>query len=135
MSFESASGARPAAERRSVIPPMAESYVILSAGFSTADADRPDITYANGDLLVKFKDWREQPVALRFPDAVAFRWQDEAELPASVRDDTPYEVIDSTWVAELRSFNALPPEPHHFMLCFNAAGVLDVVSGALAAQV
>jgi hypothetical protein len=114
---------------------MAESFVTLAAGFSTADADRPDITFAQGELLVKFKDWREQPVALRFPDAVAFRWQNEAALPASVRDDTPYEVIDSTWIAELRSFNALPPEPHHYLLCFNAAGVLNVVSGPLAAEV
>jgi hypothetical protein len=114
---------------------MAESFVALSAGFSTADADRPDIAYARGDLLVKFKDWREQLVALRFPDAVAFRWQNEAALPAGVRDDSSYEVTDSAWIAELRSFNALPQEPHHYMLCFNAAGVLAVVSGPIAAEV
>jgi hypothetical protein len=110
---------------------MAESFVILSAGFSTADADRPEIAYARGELLVKFIDWRERPVALRFGNAVAFRWQGEAALPAGVRDDSPYEVIDSAWIAELGSFNALPREPHHYMLCFNAAGVLDVVSGRL----
>src|ERR1041385_8201545 len=96
-----------------VISPMTESFVTLSAGFSTADADRPEIEYARGGLLVKFKDWREQLVTLWFPDAVAFRWQDEAALPAGVRDDCPYEVTDSAWVAELRSFNALPEEPHH----------------------
>ena len=81
------------------------------------------------------EDWREQPVALRFPDAVAFRWQDETALPAGVRDDRTYEVIDSACVAELRSFNTLPQEPHHYTLCFNAAGVLCVVSGPLAAEV
>ena len=114
---------------------MAESFVTLTTGFSTADAERPDITYTKGELLVRFKDWREQSVALRFPDAVAFRWQDEAALPASVRDDTPYEVIDSAWIAELRSFNALPQEPHHYMFCFNAVGVLNVISGPLAEDV
>lgn len=114
---------------------MVESFVTLSAGFSTADADRPDIVYTRGDLLVKFKDWRDKLVTLRFPDTVAFRWQEETALPATVRDDTSYEVIDSAWIAELRSFNALPEEPHHYMLCFNAAGVLNVVSGPLAAEV
>jgi hypothetical protein len=113
---------------------MAESFVTLSAGFSTADADRPDIAYTRGDLLVKFKDWREQLVALRFPDAVAFRWQDEAALPVGVRDDCSYEVIDSAWIAELRGFNVLPRQPHHYMLCFNAAGVLHVVSGPLSPE-
>ncbi len=114
---------------------MAESFVELSTGFSTADADRPDISYTSGDLVVKFKDWREQLVSLRFPEAVAFRWQDETALPAGVRDNTPYEVTNSAWIAALRSSNALPQQPHHYMLCFNAAGVLDVVSGPLAAEV
>jgi len=114
---------------------MAESFVTLEGGFSTADADRPEISYTPDGLLCKFKDWREQVVALWFPDAVAFRWQDEAALPAGVRDDSAYEVIDSAWIAELRSFNALPQEPHHYMLCFNAVGVLNVISGPLAAEV
>jgi hypothetical protein len=113
---------------------MPETFVILKAGFSTADADRPDIAFTRDDLLVKFKDWREQLVTLRFPDTRAFRWQDDAPLPAGARDDTPYEVIDSAWIAEMRSCNALPPEPHHYMLCFNARGVPDVISGPLAME-
>ena len=103
---------------------MAESFVPLSEGFSTADADRPDIAYTGGDLVVKFKDWREQLVALRFPDAVAFRWQDEAALPASVRDNGSYEVTDSAWIGALRSFNALPREAqlHALLQCRGRAG-------------
>ena len=113
---------------------MAQSFVPLSPGFSTADADRPEIAYTQGDLLVQFKDWRGQLVALRFPDAVAFHWQYGTALPAGVRDDSSYEVTDSDWMAELRSLKALPPEPHHYMLCFNAVGVLVVVSGRLATE-
>jgi len=113
---------------------MAESFVPLTAGFSTADADCPEIAYTRGELLVKFKNWREELVTLRFPDSVAFRWEAEAALPEGVRDDSPYEVIDSAWIAELRSFNALPNEPHHYLLCFNAQGNLNVVSGPLAME-
>jgi hypothetical protein len=112
---------------------MAESFVPLS-GFSTPDADPPQIAYSDGDLSVTFTDWREQSVALRFPDAVAFRWQDNAALPPDVRDDCSYEVTDSAWIAELCCLNSLPREPHHYMLCFNAAGVLQVVSGRVTVE-
>ncbi|HSI35843.1 MAG: hypothetical protein ACAI43_21580 [Phycisphaerae bacterium] len=89
------------------------------------------MTYAAGELAVKFKDWREQSVALRFPDAVAFRWEDEAAPPTGVRDDTSYEVVDSAWIAELRSAGTPSQALHHYMLCFNAAGLLHVVSARL----
>ena len=110
---------------------MAETFVPLAAGFSTADAERPEVVYRDGELTVRFNDWREQPVVLRFADTVAFRWQDEAALPGHVRGDGSYEVADSAWIAELRPLDALPREPRHYMLCFNAAGVLEVVSGLL----
>ena len=80
---------------------MAETFVPLAAGFSTADAERPEVVFREGELSVRFNDWREQPVVLRFADAVAFRWQDAAALPGHVRDDGSYEVTDSAWIAEL----------------------------------
>ena len=114
---------------------MAESFVLLPAEVSTADAERLCIEYRRGDVLVRFNDWRERPIVLQFPDAAAFRWQDEAALPSGVRDDSSYEVMDSAWVTELSALNSLPPEPHHYLLCFNAAGVLEVVSGRLMTEV
>ena len=110
---------------------MAISYLSLARQFSTADAERPEMTYRAGELTLRFVDWSGQTITLRFPDASAFRWQDESPLPEGVRDDTAYEVIESTWIEELRSLNAAPDEPHHYLLCFNAAGVLEVVSRQL----
>lgn len=81
---------------------------------------------------MKFTDWRGQAVAVRFPETVAFRWQDVWALPPTVRDDACYEVLDSPWLSEPRLLQVLPTEPHHFLLCFNAAGVLGVISGPLA---
>ena len=106
-------------------------YVPLDAGFSTADAEQPSIEFKGGDLIVQFKDWREQWVSIRFPETIAFTWQDEARLPADIRDDSAYEVINSPWLAELSELGATLVNSHHYKLCFNAAGILDVVSGQL----
>jgi hypothetical protein len=106
-------------------------HVPLRVGFSTADAEQPSIEFKGGDLIVQFKDWCERPVSIRFPETIAFTWQDEARLPADIRDDSAYEVINSPWVAELLELGATLVDRHHYKLCFNAAGVLDVVSGGL----
>lgn len=114
---------------------MAASYVPLSEGFSTADAERPSMTYDHGTLVFRFIDWQERPVTIHFVDTIAFRWQDEAELPAEIRDDASYEVIDSPWVAELATLGASERTSRHYKLCLNAVGVLDVVSGPLSVTV
>ena len=107
-----------------------ESYRDLVAGFSTADAEHPSIEHRDGDLTVQFLDWREIPVKIHFPFTIAFRWQDEAVLPANIRDDQSYEVINSCWCAELAQLGVAQPQHRHYKLCFNAAGILDVVSHA-----
>jgi len=112
---------------------MPVTYRQLAVSFSTADAERPVIEYRDGRLTLQFVDWREQPVTVHFPNVVAFHWQDEANLPPGVRDDMTYELLDSPWVAELEELGAIFGEHHHYKICFNACGVLDVVSGALPA--
>jgi hypothetical protein len=108
-----------------------QSYVMLREDFSTADAERPEMVTLNGELLVSFQDWRERRVVLKFPEAVLYRWEDDVTSPAGVRDDSSYEVIDSELIAELKTASTLPAEPHHYLLCFNAAGMLNVVSSRL----
>jgi hypothetical protein len=101
------------------------------ASVSTADAEAPELTFKHGDLTLRFVDWREQRISLRFTDAVAFRWEDEALLPAGVRDDTSYEVEESPLVAELGANGALASGRayRHFTFCFNeVGGVLQVVA-------
>jgi hypothetical protein len=110
---------------------MAETYRELSFGFSTADAERPEIDFRDGELVVRFVNWREEAVTIRFPFAVAFRWQSDATLPPNVRDDQSYEILDSQWLVELKQLGATEPQHCHYKLCFNAAGILDVISKAL----
>jgi hypothetical protein len=106
-------------------------YVQLSEGFSTADADLPSLTFDGGTLVFRFSDWQERLITIHFADAVAFRWQVEAQLPPDIRDDASYEVINSPWVAELAELGAAPAESHHYKLCLNAVGVLDVIASKL----
>jgi hypothetical protein len=107
---------------------MLVTYRQLEPGFSTADAARPILEYRDGVLVLRFVDWRDRPIVVRFPETVAFRWQDDDACPAGARDDEAYEVIQSPWLAELREIGSIGSKHHHFMLCFNAHGVLNVVA-------
>ncbi len=106
----------------------------LDTPFSTADAADIDIGFQRGDLVLRFTDWQENPVTVRFSDAAAFSWQNDARLPDGMRDDESYEVLDSPLMSELAGLDALDRDVHHYRLCFNACGVLDVVSGAIVVE-
>ena len=98
-------------------------------GFSVADADGITLSFDAGDLILSFKDWREQNVQHRFVEALAFRWAARPTL-ATPRDDSTYEVGGSVWLLdELQSegYSASEQFVHH-VLCFNAAKVLEVIS-------
>ena len=101
-------------------------YVRSSEPFSTADAESIAIHFAGEDLEVRFRDWQEQPIELRFPGTVAFRW-DPLGADGAPRDDEAYEVMESPWVAALVAAHQAET-CRHFKLCFNAASVLDVVA-------
>jgi hypothetical protein len=106
-------------------------YSPLALDFSTADVEHPSLEYRNGDLVLRFTNWQDKPIVVRFSDVVAFRWQDDEKLPSNVRDDMAYEVIHSPWLAELRELGAAMSDSHHFKICFNVCGILDVVAAAL----
>jgi hypothetical protein len=109
-------------------------YKPLGESFSTANAECPRIVSEHGCLCVTFRDWREQVVSLMFHDVVAFSWDDgEAAVDAAHRDDCCYAVQNSPWLARHREVGTLTPsEDHrHFKLCFNAAGVLQVLASRL----
>jgi hypothetical protein len=109
-------------------------YEPLRESFSTADTDYPHVELDRGCLGVTFQDWREKKVTLRFHDVVAFSWDDgDAALAASHRNDCCYIVHESPWVARHREVGTIMPseDPRHFKLCFNAAGVLQVLASTL----
>jgi hypothetical protein len=109
-------------------------YEPLREPFSTADAEYPNLVLERGQLRVSFRDWRERSVTLLFQDVVAFSWDEgDAALNATHRDDCCYLVHDSPWLARHREVGTVMQEVdcRHFKLCFNAAGVLQVLASKL----
>jgi hypothetical protein len=109
-------------------------YELLGESFTTADAECPHIVSEDGCLKVTFRDWREQLVTLLFHEVVAFSWDDgDAEIDSNHRDDCSYIVHESQWLARHRAkATVMPSDDHrHFKLCFNAVGVLQVLSSRL----
>jgi hypothetical protein len=106
----------------------------LEVPFSTADAEHPRIVAECGRLRVTYRDWREEVVALVFHEVVAFSWDDgDAAVDRAHRNDRSYEVQNSPWLARHDEVGRLmPPEQYrHFKLCFNTAGVLQVLAARL----
>jgi len=104
-------------------------FVKCEGPFTTADAESIEIHFVGDQLDVRFVDIREKLVGLAFLEAVAFRW-DPLGGEGAPRDDEPYEVIESPWIAALVAGRELDSAAgyRHFKLCFNAASVLDVVA-------
>jgi hypothetical protein len=109
-----------------------EELLAIDVGVSSADAETVQLFYQFGDLLVLYKDWKEQEQEKRFFDVLAFRWQEfEDDAP---RNDAAYEVVNSGWLASQAKAQDVAPEPYiHLRICFNGNGVLDVISLKLGA--
>jgi hypothetical protein len=102
-------------------------YVEANLGVSTADAEQVATRFENGDLHLSFIDWQAQPCSITFREVLGYRWQ---ELDDAVpRDDTTFEAIDSPWLQRQAQLQSVPSNEYaHYVLCFNACGVLDVLA-------
>ena len=110
---------------------MPQSFEPLNLPFSTADTDHPVMAYDRGQLLVRFRDWQQKEVALAFRDVVAFAWDDgDASWSSEHRDDFCDTVVGSVWLRRHIDVGTINAEERHrhYKLCFNAAGVLQVIS-------
>lgn len=107
-------------------------YKIVHLGFSTADGERPDIRFVDGNIHFSFRDWNEKQVEFVASDVRAFSWIEELEIP-NLRDDVTYEVEESELIQKYYSWNEASPKDgyRHFKLCFNAAGIFDVMCKAI----
>lgn len=107
-------------------------YVEADIGVCTADAEQVVLRLDRGDLHLSFVDWKEHPRALIFRDVLAHRWQ-ELDEPVP-RDDTTFEALESPWLARQAKLQGVDPNGYaHYVLCFNACGVLDVLARRLSA--
>lgn len=105
-------------------------FKLIDPGFSTADTEYPSFEFRDGDLTLEFIDWQEQAIRVVFHDVAGMQWNDEAEFHGDdIRDDSSYEVCESEWLAKHISLGTFSESEgyRHFVLCFNAAGVLDVL--------
>lgn len=103
-------------------------YEIIDLGFSTADGEQLELRFVGGDIQFSFVDWRELPVRFTAIDVRAFSWLEEFDVP-SIRNDVTYEVSESNLIQKYCDWNVISTKDgyRHFKLCFNAAGVFDVV--------
>jgi hypothetical protein len=90
------------------------------------------LSFSKDDLVLSFVDWQEEKVEHVFSEVLAFRWsaRSTTETP---RDDSAFEVIESPWLLdEVRLEGHPKPEDFvHYILCFNASKVLEVISRRL----
>jgi hypothetical protein len=108
-------------------------YDLIDLGFSTADGNRLDWQFLGGNIRFSFVNWREQPVQFSALDVRAFSWLEFQDIPG-IRDDVTYEVLESDLIQRYFDCNLMLPKEgyRHFKLCFNEAGVIDVVCRAIA---
>jgi len=101
----------------------------LDPGFSTADAEYPELHAVAGTLRVRFTDWQERVVTVQFTEVCAFRWQEAESLLAGERHDGSCELIESDWVAQHLADGSVQSGANlrHFRFNFNACGQLDVL--------
>jgi len=105
----------------------------LEPGFSVADAEYPSFDLQDGVHSLRFRDWRERNVHVRFSNAVGVKWQELDSTGPEDRDDEVYEKENSAWhEAYLRSEARTTNDAlRHYRLCFNALGVLDVLASSM----
>jgi hypothetical protein len=107
-------------------------YMQVHLGVTTADAEDVEIMFSNMELTLKFFDYQRKPCQLVFVDVLAFRWQELDDAPPDLRNDATYEVTESQWLERQAQCQAADSYNYkHYMLCFNACGVLDVLSKPL----
>jgi hypothetical protein len=81
-------------------------------------------------LILDFTDWREQPVSVRFENAIGFRYQlAEYTLSDGERFDSPHIVHESLWLTTHVNQNEAwsGSEWFHYKLNFNAGPTIEVL--------
>lgn len=107
-----------------------ETAKLIHPGFSTADAEYPEIHQEEGDVVLRFKDWRENEVEVFFADPIAFKWQMAESFHDGERDDSSYEIVESDWLdLHIRQGVVSGSEEYkHFKFNFNGCGQFEILA-------
>ena len=107
---------------------MAQTLVQRYIGIHSADAERVSLVYRHQDLSISYVDWQDVPRTVSLGQVLSFKWQ-ERDMEAAPRDDTSFQVLDSTWLHEQTHGMPGTESLVHYKILFNACGVLDVICG------
>ncbi|WP_036254426.1 hypothetical protein [Methylobacter sp. BBA5.1] len=107
-----------------------ETAKLIQPGFSTADAEYPEIHQEDGDVTLKFKDWQENQIEVFFADAVAFKWQMAESFLSGERDDSSYEIKGSDWLQlHVKQGEIAESEEYkHYKFNFNGIGQFEILA-------
>lgn len=103
---------------------------VIETGFSVADADYPDISMEEGDLLLRFTDWTGERIEVYFPDAIAFKWQMTESFIEGEAFDRCHEIVNSHWLQQHMQQGTIAEteEYKHYKFNFNACGQFEVIA-------
>lgn len=112
---------------------MSEKAIPVNLGFATADAEAVSFSVQERRCVLRFINWREQPVVVRFEDTVAVKWQEADSHGPEDRDDNSYEIANSEWLTDHVAQNIIGNDVghKHLKFCFNAAGVFEIICRSL----
>ena len=108
-----------------------EQAKLIKPGFSTADAEYPEIRQEDGDVILKFQDWQENIIEVFFAEAMAFKWQmAEVFYPCEERDDSSYQIENSEWLkTHMQQGTATESEEFkHYKFNFNGCGQFEILA-------
>jgi hypothetical protein len=115
---------------------MPERARLLNPGFSVADAEYPCFSLGGGCLRLEFVESNGRRVRATFTNAAGIKWQEIDSAGPEPRGDSTYEILESEWLKAYLDQGARSPadDLHHFKLCFNAWGPLEVLASSLSVQ-
>ncbi len=107
-----------------------EKVRLIETGFPTADSEYPVVVADGGTLTLKFEDWQEKAIEVYLGEPVAYKWQMAESLWIGERNDSCYEVDNSTWLAAHVGQEIVSEEEKykHYRFNFNENGNLEVLA-------
>lgn len=107
-----------------------DEWVTYPVAVVTDDAAELAVSFDSDQVVVSFRDWRDEYVELLFTEVAAFRWLDFSSAGVECGSGALCVVQDSSWLAELAGQGRLDCREQpavHLRADFDLLGVLDVV--------
>ncbi|RXJ66942.1 hypothetical protein CS022_24470 [Veronia nyctiphanis] len=103
---------------------------VIDTGFSTADAEYPEILQLDGDVTLRFIDWQASRIEVFFADPIAMRWQMAETLIEGEHFDRCHQIENSQWLQQHIEQGVISETEsyRHYKFNFNDAGQFEVIA-------